>query len=88
MSRRTAAGEPPGGWFPDEAISLEAALAAYTTGCATACGEGDRAGKIATGFMGDFVVLSQDLFALDDPMRIRETAAMATVVGGEIVDRA
>ena len=88
VSRRTAAGEPPGGWYPDEAISLEAALAAYTTGCATACGEGERLGKIARGFMGDFVVLSQDLFALDDPMRIRETAAMATVVGGEIVYRA
>ncbi|MCH8007971.1 MAG: amidohydrolase [Chloroflexi bacterium] len=88
VTRRTAAGEPPGGWFPDEAISLEAALAAYTTGCATACGEGERLGKIAKGFMGDFVVLSHDLFALDDPMRILETAAVATVVGGEIVYRA
>ena len=88
VTRRTAAGEPPGGWFPEEAMSLEAALAAYTTGCATACGEGERLGKIAKGFMGDFVVLSQDLFALDDPMRILETAAVATVVGGEIVYRA
>ena len=88
VSRRTAAGEPPGGWYPDEAISLEAALAAYTAGCASACGEGERLGKIAKGFMGDFVVLSKDLFALDDPMRILETAAVATVVGGEIVFRA
>ena len=88
VTRRTAAGEPPGGWFPEEAMSLEAALAAYTTGCATACGEGERLGKIAKGFMGDFVVLSHDLFALDDPMRILETAAVATVVGGEIVYRA
>jgi hypothetical protein len=88
VTRRTAAGEPPDGWFPEEAISLEAALAAYTAGCAAACGESERLGKIAKGYMGDFVVLSQDPFVLTDPMRILETVPIATVVGGEIVYRA
>ena len=80
----TAAGQPTGGWYPDEAISIQAALSAYTAGCAAACGESERLGKIATGFLGDFVVLLQDLFELDDPMRILETEAAATVVGGEV----
>ncbi|MCH8160645.1 MAG: amidohydrolase [Chloroflexi bacterium] len=88
VTRRTPDGKPSGGWFSEEATSLEAAVAAYTAGCATACGESERFGKIAKGFMGDFVVLSDDLFAMDDPMCILDATAVATVVGGEIVYQA
>jgi len=87
VTRRTAAGEPEGGWYPDECVSLEAALSAYTTGCAMASGEDARVGKIAAGYLADFVVLSEDLFAMDDPMRILEARADVTVVGGEAVFR-
>ena len=85
VARRTASGNPPDGWYADEAIPLEAALTAYTTGCAKACDEDDAIGRIAPGYLGDFVVLSDDLFAMDDPMKIIETNVDMTVVGGEVV---
>jgi hypothetical protein len=84
-TRRNAQGEPPGGWYPEQRLSLEAALAAYTTGCARAVGEDGEAGRIAPGYWGDFLVLSDDLFALDDPMRILSARVDLTVVGGEVV---
>ncbi|MCH7698330.1 MAG: amidohydrolase [Chloroflexi bacterium] len=85
VARRTASGEPPNGWYADEAIPLEAALAAYTHGCAKACGEDGSAGRIAAGYLGDFVVVSDDLFAQSDPMEIVDAKVDLTVVGGEVV---
>ncbi len=68
VARRNAAGEPAAGWYPDERIALDAALVAYTAGCARATGETQALGRIAPGYHADFVVLTRDLFALDDPM--------------------
>ena len=84
-TRRNDDGEPAAGWYPAQRISLDAALAAYTSGCARAAGEAHAVGRIAPGYFGDFVVLTDDLFALDDPMRILEARVAATVVGGEVV---
>ena len=87
VARRTADGEPSGGWYPNEAVPLDAALTAYTTGCAAACDEASRVGKIAPGYLGDFVVLSNDPFAIEDPMQILDARVDATVVGGDVVYR-
>ena len=70
VARRTAKGEPAGGWYPDEAIPLDAALTAYTAGCAAACGEESLVGKVSPEYLGDFVVLSANLFEIEDPMRM------------------
>ncbi len=85
VARRTASGNPPDGWYADEAISVEAALTAYTHGCANACDEGDGVGRIAPGYLGDFVVVSHDLFAQSDPMEIVNAKVDLTVVGGEVI---
>lgn len=85
VTRRNARGEPPGGWYPEQRVSIETALRSYTAGCARASGDEATLGRIATGCHADFVVLSGDMFALDDPMRIAGTRAVTTVVGGEIV---
>jgi predicted amidohydrolase YtcJ len=85
VTRRNAAGEPAAGWYPDERVSLEAALSAYTRGCAIAAGELEPAGCIAPGSAGDFVVLSHDLFDIEDPMGILDARADITVVAGEAV---
>lgn len=84
VTRRSAQGAPPGGWYPEERVSLEAAIAAYTTGCAETVQEDATAGRIAPGYLADFVVLSENLFELRDPMDIIETHVDATVVGGDI----
>lgn len=86
VTRRNARGAPSGGWYPDERISLEAALHAYTTGPAHAVRE-DDAGRIAAGCHADFAVLSDDLFAADDRMRILDARVEMTFVAGEVVYR-
>lgn len=84
VTRRNAGGKPPGGWYPEQRVSLEAALHAYSNGCAAAVADGES-GSIAAGQRGDFVVLSDDLFALPDPMDILRAHVVTTVVGGEVV---
>jgi len=87
VTRRSAAGEPPGGWHPEQRVSVEAALAAYTRGPAVAVREDDTLGRIAAGCHADAVLLSHDILAEHDPMRILDARADVTIVAGEIVYR-
>jgi predicted amidohydrolase YtcJ len=84
VTRQRRDGDPRAGWYPAERIVLDAAVRAYTSGCAMAAGESAMAGRVAPGFLGDCVVLSHDLFEIE-PKRIPEARVDATVVGGEIV---
>ncbi|MCC6434918.1 MAG: amidohydrolase [Acidimicrobiales bacterium] len=79
VNQRTASGEP---FVPEEAISVAAALRAYTAGSAYAAFEEDRKGALAPGMLADFVVLGEDLLAVDRD-GIGEVPVLATVVGGE-----
>ena len=85
VTRQTAEGAPPGGWRPNERLSLDRALRSYTTGVASAGGEASRSGTITEGQLADFVVLSGDPFTLDDPMRLLDLRVAVTAVGGEVV---
>ena len=87
VTRRNAAGEPPGGWYPGQRLPVEAAIAAYTAGAATAVREHDAFGRIAAGCHADVVLLSDDILERTDPMRILDALVDATIVGGEIVYR-
>jgi predicted amidohydrolase YtcJ len=87
VTRRNARGEPAGGWYPNERLSVESALRAYGSGCARATNEESSLGRIAPGYHADFVVFSQDIFAVDDPMTILDTRVDMTVVAGEVVYR-
>jgi predicted amidohydrolase YtcJ len=84
VTRQTLGGEPAGGWFPEERISLESALKAYTTGNAWAAGEENLKGKIAPGFLADLVVLDRDPFRVA-PEALREVRVRLTIAGGRIV---
>lgn len=85
VTRRNAAGRPEGGWYPAERISVDQAILAYTFGAAAAVGDDATLGRIAPGYHGDFVVLSNDMTREGDPMRIPAARADITVVGGEVV---
>ncbi|MCB2067953.1 MAG: amidohydrolase family protein, partial [Erythrobacter sp.] len=70
ISRTDAAGQPAGGWHPEQAITREQALAAYTAGAAYAGFAEGRFGRLAPGERADFVMLSADpLTASADTMR-------------------
>ena len=86
VTRRNAAGDPPGGWYPAQRIPMDAAIAAYTIGAATAVREHDAFGRIAPGYHADFVMLSENILEAD-PMRKRDLRVDATVVGGDVVHR-
>jgi predicted amidohydrolase YtcJ len=84
VTRQTLGGEPAGGWFPEERISLESALKAYTTGNAWAAGEENYKAKIAPGFLADLVVLDQDPFRVQ-PSALKDIKVRLTIAGGKVV---
>ena len=84
VTRATLDGKHPAGWFPEERLTVEEALRAYTQGCAYASFEEKEKGTVAAGKLADLVVLSDDLFAIP-PEKIRDARVMMTIVGGKIV---
>ncbi len=84
LSRRTLDGKHPGGWVPEQKISLEQALRGYTAAGAFAGFEEDTRGTLTPGKLADFVVIDRDLFAIPAE-QIREARVDLTVVGGRVV---
>jgi predicted amidohydrolase YtcJ len=84
VTRRTLDGKNPGGWIPEQKITVEEALRAYTTGDAYAVFAEDRRGKLAPGYLADIVVLDQDLTRIR-PEAIQDARVMTTLVGGKII---
>ena len=76
--------EPQGGWLPGERIAKADALRIYTAGSAAAAGREGELGRIAPGYLADFVVLDQDPLAVDTE-RLQETQVLATYLGGRCV---
>jgi predicted amidohydrolase YtcJ len=86
VTRRTLDGKHPGGWVPEEKISLEEALRAYTIGHARATMAESRRGILRPGMAADLVLLDRDLFATPDS-ELADVQVHATVAGGRIVYR-
>jgi len=71
-------------FLPDQAITLDAAIDAFTTGVAWVNHEEDVAGRLLPGMRADLAVLDQDLYAI--PARdIGGTSVVMTVAGGTVV---
>jgi predicted amidohydrolase YtcJ len=84
VTRRTLDDGHPDGWVPEQKISVEEALRAYTRGAAFAeFAETDK-GVLARGMLADFVIIDRDLTRIP-PETIREARVMLTVVGGRVV---
>ncbi|MGE5594197.1 MAG: amidohydrolase [Betaproteobacteria bacterium] len=72
------------GWHTEECLTVEEAVRGYTLGAAYASGEEAVRGSISPGKLADFVVLSQDVFAVP-PDEIANTRVLATILGGHPV---
>jgi predicted amidohydrolase YtcJ len=84
VTRQTPAGEPPGGWLPDQRLKLAEAMAAWTFGGAFAEHAEDRKGTLAEGMLADIAVLDRDV--VEAPAsEIGEIKVIATIVGGRVV---
>lgn len=84
VNRRTLDGKHPSGWQPQEKINVAEAIRAYTLAGAYSGFAERRMGRIAPGYVADFVVLSADLFTID-PLLIVNATVQRTIVGGREV---
>jgi predicted amidohydrolase YtcJ len=83
-TRATLDGKNPGGWFPEQKLTIAEALSAYTQGSAYAEFQDTEKGTLRPGMLADFVLLSADVLAIP-PAQIREVKVLKTWVGGRLV---
>ena len=84
LTRQTTEGEPPGGYLPNERISLEDAIKGYTWGAAFAGHREKEEGSLEAGKLADLILVAQDLFKIP-PSEIGKTEVLLTMVGGKVV---
>src|SRR5580693_3707752 len=84
VTRELPDGGPAGGWQPQEKISLDECIRAYTTGSAYAQFEEGRKGALVIGQYADFIILSSDITKIP-PSEYTKTKVLRTVVAGRTV---
>ena len=84
VTRRTWDGKNPGGWVPEQKITVEEALRAYTGGDAYGVFAEQKRGKLAPGYLADITVIDRDLTRIP-PETIEKARVLLTVVGGKVV---
>src|SRR2546421_436084 len=77
VTRRTLDGKHPNGWVPEQKISVEEAVRAYTVGSAFAEFQENEKGTLAPGKLADIVILSRDTFKID-PNEIEKIKVVMT----------
>jgi hypothetical protein len=87
VSRQTLTAQPPGGWFPDERLTIEEAIEAYTKAPAWASFEESDKGSLAPGKLADIAVFDTNLIEAgkSDPQRLLRARATYTLAGGRLV---
>ena len=84
VTRQTLDGKPADGWFPDEKLSVEEAIQAYTLNSAYASFEENIKGSITEGKLADLVILSDNLLEID-PSKIKDVEVKTTIFNGKII---
>ena len=84
VTRATLDGKHPDGWIPEQKISIQEAVEAYTLGPAYAEFQDKEKGSITPGKFADLVLVSDNLLKID-PRAIRDAKVEMTMVGGKIV---
>lgn len=84
MSREDGAGQPAGGWMPEQRVGFEAALDGYTRQAAFAGFAEKRFGSLVPGQRADFLLIDRDI-SVSRPADIRTTQVLETWIGGKRV---
>lgn len=84
VTRKDRLGEEGEGWFPEQKLTMLEAIELYTVGAAYAQFMEERKGRIKKGFLGDVVILDQNLFSIPEE-KIMQTKVDVTIVGGKVV---
>lgn len=90
ITRRGKDRQPEGGWYPEQTMSAEEALRAYTTWSAHAAHWEEQTGILAPGRWADLTLLDLDPLAVgeSDPGAVLDGRVVATIVAGKVVYRA
>jgi predicted amidohydrolase YtcJ len=87
VSRQTLTGEPKAGWFPDQRLTIEESMEAYTKGPAWASFEESVKGTIAPGKFADLAVFDANLIETGrrDPAALLKARVLYTITAGRVV---
>ncbi|HEV2765595.1 MAG TPA: amidohydrolase, partial [Pyrinomonadaceae bacterium] len=84
VTRQSTEGDPPGGWWPQERVSMMHAIRLYTAAGAYASFEEKEKGLIEPGMLADLVVHSRDLLTIE-PDEILQTEPDITIFNGRVI---
>ncbi|HYO99321.1 MAG TPA: amidohydrolase [Pyrinomonadaceae bacterium] len=84
VTRQSTEGDPAGGWWPQERLSIAEAIRCYTAESAYASFEETEKGQITPGMLADMTVHTRDLLSIK-PEEILQTEAAMTILGGRVV---
>jgi predicted amidohydrolase YtcJ len=74
----------PNGWIPEQKMTVDEAVRAFTFGSAYAEFQDHLKGTVEVGKLADLVILSEDIFTIEPP-KIRDVHVLVTVVDGKVV---
>ena len=84
VTRVDKANRYPGGWHPEQRISISRAIECYSSTPPLATRISRRAGKLLEGMEADLTVLDRDITSIS-PDQIKKARALMTFVEGQIV---
>jgi len=84
VTRQTLDGKHPDGWIPEQKISVDEAVRAYTVGSAYAEFADGVKGSLKPGMLADLVILDRDIYTTQ-PSQIDQTKVLTTIMDGKIV---
>ena len=84
VTRRTLDDKNRNGWIPEQKISVDEAVRAFTWGSAYAEFQEDVKGTLEVGKLADIIIISDDIFKID-PVKIRDAKVLTTIVDGRVV---
>jgi len=84
VTRQTLDGKNPGGWVPEQKISLDEAIRAFTVGSAYAEFQDQVKGRLTPGKLADVVMLDRDIYEIE-PTTLDQVKVALTVVDGKVV---
>jgi predicted amidohydrolase YtcJ len=90
VTRQTLKGMPEAGWFPEQRLTIEEAIEAYTYNPAWAAFEEAEKGRLTPGRLADLVVWDRNLVQVgqENPKALLDAKVWLTMVGGKVVYQA